>query len=135
VLNAFSFSTRNAAGEDAADFGGIRRLLDQLGIADFADHLEATCPRGEFRTAEDWFKAMQREFEKDFRPTATRFRNPPTILTDDVFARELEFEEWIDKIIAQALTRLEKIKKSKQQTSFREAQRLRRARRGESSAW
>jgi hypothetical protein len=132
VLNAFSFAIRHAAGEDAADSGGIRRCLDQLGgpFADFADHLEATCPRREFRTAEDWFKAMQKEFQKRLPPAAARFADPPTILTDDVFARELEFEEWIDKIIAQALTRLEKIKKSKQQTSFREAQRLGRARQG-----
>jgi len=114
--------------DGATHFGEVRQSLDQLG-GHFADHLNAKCPRREFRTAEDWFKAMQKEFQKRLPPAATRFADPPTILTDDVLARELEFEEWIDKIIAQALTRLEKIKKSKQQTSFREAQRLRRARR------
>ena len=140
-LNAFSILIEDAAEEDAGDFREIRRRLDQLGgpFADFADHLEAKCPRREFRTNWDWIRAMQTEFQKSLPPAATRVGDRPdgllvthwsAVLTDHVFARELEFEERIDRMIERALTRLEKIKKSKQQTSFREAQRLRRARRG-----
>jgi len=86
---------------------------------------------------------MQEEVQKVLLPAATRFGDPPdevliqqssAILTDDVFARDLEGEERIGRLVDQALGRLEKIKlektkKSNQQTSFREAQRLRRARR------
>ena len=137
-LNAFSVLIGGLAEKDAGDFKEIRRQLEQLAggrFVEIADHLEAKCPRREFRTQWDWVFALRKEVQIF---AATRIGDRPdeglkqssTVLTDDVFARELEFEEWIDKIIAQALTRLEKIKKSKQQTSFREAQRLSRARRG-----
>lgn len=131
ILNALRIEINYAAEQDAGDFREIRRHLDKWGrpFARLADHLEAKCPRREFRSKWDWIKAMQSEFQIRLPPAATRSADPPTILTDDVFARELEFEEWIDKIIAQALTRLEKIKKSKQQTSFSEAQRRSRAHR------
>ena len=121
----------------ATHFGEVRQSLDQLG-GHFADHLDAKCPREKFQTLEDWVKAMQEEVQKVLLPAATRFGDPPdevliqqssAILTDDVFARELGFEERIDRKLEQARAELEKIKKSKQQTSFREAQRLRRARR------
>jgi hypothetical protein len=120
----------------ATHFGEVRQSLDQLG-GHFADHLDAKCPREKFQTPEDWVKAMQEEVQKVLLPAAARFGRPPdevlieqssAILTDDVFARELGFEERIDRKLEQARAELEKIKKSKQQTSFREAQRLRRAR-------
>lgn len=131
ALNAFFHAI-----DGATYFGEVRQWLGRLG-AHFADHLDAKCPKHKFKTVEDWVKAMQEEVQKVLLPAATRFRDPPdealiqqssAILTDDVFARELEFEERIDRMIEQARARLEKIKKSKQQTSFREAQR--RARRG-----
>jgi hypothetical protein len=85
---------------------------------------------------------MQEEVQKVLLPAATRFGDPPdgglmlieqssAILTDDVFARDLEVEERIGRLIDQALGRLEKLektKKSNQQNSFREAQRLSRRR-------
>jgi hypothetical protein len=46
------------------------------------------------------------------------------ILTDDVFARELEFEERIDRTIEQTLDRLEKVKAAKRRVSFLESQRF-----------
>jgi hypothetical protein len=139
VLNAICIEIDHAARKDAGDFREIRRCLEPWGVADFADHLEATCPRREFRSEWDWIKAMQTELKKNLPPAATRVGNPPdevlfkqssAIVTDDVLARELEFEQLNNRILEQALTQLEKIKKSKQQTSFREAQRLDRARRG-----
>jgi hypothetical protein len=133
ALNAFFHAI-----DGATHFGEVWQSLNRLG-GHFADHLDANCPRRKFGTPEDWVKAMQEEVQKVLLPAATRFADPPdevlieqssAILTDDVFARELEFEELNNRMLEQALTRLQKIKKSKQQTSFREAQRLRRARRG-----
>ena len=118
--------------DGSTHFGEVRQSLDQLG-GHFADHLNAKCPRPEFRTLEDWVKAMQEEVLKVLLPAAARFGRPPdevlvkhssAVLTDDVLAGELESEERNDRMIEQSLTRLEKIKKSKQQTSFREAQRF-----------
>jgi len=132
ALNAFFHAI-----DGATHFGEVRQSLDQLG-GHFADHLDAKCPREKFQTLEDWVKAMQEEVQKVLLPAAARFGRPPdevlieqssAILTDAVLTHELESEERIDRLLEQALTRLEKIKKSKQQTSFREAQRLSRARR------
>jgi hypothetical protein len=139
ILNTFSVLIGHFAEKDAGDFKEIRRQLEQLAggrFVEIADHLEAKCPRREFRTEWDWVFALQKEVQIfaatriGDRPDEGLIQQSSTVLTDDVFARELEFEEWIDKIIAQALTRLEKIKKSKQQTLFREAQRLGGARQG-----
>ena len=66
-------------------------------------------------------------------PAATRLANVPdikqssAILTDDMFARELEFEARIDKTIEQTLDCLEKAKAAKRRVSFREAQRFSRS--------
>jgi hypothetical protein len=123
--------------QDATISEEIRRgvaLLDGL----FAGHLGRECPREKFDTDQEWVKAMQEEAEKVLMPMATRFGNPPdevlmmrsaAILTDDRFSRELEFEERIDRMLWQAIGQLEKIKKSKQQTSFRQARRFGRAKR------
>jgi hypothetical protein len=130
ALNAFIHAISGAT-----HLREVARSLGQLG-GRFADHLIAECPSGKFGTVQDWVMALQEEVEKVLMPAAVRFGRPPdevlikessAVLTDDVFARELEFEEHIDRMIQQALARLEKIKKSKQQTSFREAQRFRRA--------
>jgi hypothetical protein len=143
ALNAFFHRI-----DGATHFEEVWQSLGRLG-GHFADHLDAKCPRREFQTLEDWIKAMQEEVQKVLLPAATRFGDPPdevliqqssAILTDDVFARDLEVEERIGRLVDQALGRLEKIKlekikKSNQQTSFREAQRLSRARRKKSSAW
>jgi hypothetical protein len=136
LLNHVSILVGHAAQQDTGDFKEIRRHLEQWGgpFAELADALAAKCPRREFRTEWEWVFALQREIKKasvvGYPPDEGLIQRSSTVLTDDVFARELEFEEWIDKIIEQARVRLENIKKSKQQTSFREAQRLRRARRG-----
>jgi hypothetical protein len=133
ALNAFFHAI-----DGATHFGEVRRSLGRLG-GHFADHLDAECPRRKFQAVEDWVKAMQEEVQKVLLPAATRFKDPPdevrieqssAVLTDDVFARELEFEELNNRILEQALARLERIKRSKRQTSFREAQRFGRTHQG-----
>jgi hypothetical protein len=78
-------------------------------------------------------KALQEEVQKVLIPAATRFGRPPdevlikqtsAVLTDDAFARELEFEERIDRKLEQTLDRLEKVKAAKRRVSFREVQRF-----------
>jgi hypothetical protein len=130
ALNAFHHAI-----DGAKDYSEIWRSLARLG-GHFADHLDAKCPKGKFPTPEAWVKAMQEEIKKVLMPSATRFGETPdevlikqssAILTDDTFARELEFEERIDRTIEQALERLERAKAAKRQVSFREAQRFSRS--------
>ncbi|MGY8678210.1 hypothetical protein Q2941_10365 [Bradyrhizobium sp. UFLA05-153] len=130
ALNAFYHAI-----DGAVSFPEIRRTLDQLG-GHFADHLHAKCPKGEFGTPQEWVKALQEEVQKVLIPAATRFGCPPdevlikqssAVLTDDAFARELEFEERIDRKLEQTLDRLEKVKAAKRRVSFHEAQRFNRS--------
>jgi hypothetical protein len=118
----------------AKSMGEIRWLLDRLG-GHSADHLKAKCPRGAFQTRDEWVKAMQKEVQEVLMPAAAPFSPPDEVLikrssallTDDVFARELEFEERDDRRIEQTLDRLEKVKAAKRRVSFREAQRFSRS--------
>jgi hypothetical protein len=118
----------------AKSIGEIRWLLDRL-EGRFADHLKAKCPRRVFPTLDEWVKAMRKEVQEVLMPVPARFspsdelliKRSSTLLTDDVFARELEFEERIDRRIEQTLDRLEKVKAAKRPVSFREAQRFSRS--------
>jgi len=128
ALNAF----HDAIG-GAKSFLEIQVGLDQLGEGHFARHLNDECPRANFQTPKAWAKALQKEIKKVLMPAATRLGKLPeimqssAILSDDLFARELEFEARIDRTIEQALDRLEKVKAAKRRVSFREAQRFSRS--------
>jgi hypothetical protein len=114
----------------------IRLCLASLG-GPFAAHLKENCPEEKFGTVEEWVKAMQAEVRTVLLPASTRFGQPPdevlikhasAVLTDDAFARELEFEDRIDRKLEQTLDRLAKVKAARQGGSFREAQRCSRSR-------
>ena len=56
-------------------------------------------------------------------PDEVLIKHASAVLTDDALARELEFEDRIDRKLEQTLDRLAKVKAAKQGGSFREAQR------------
>jgi hypothetical protein len=110
----------------------LERFLGRLG-GHLADHLAAKCPKRNFATAELWVDAMKREVEEVLIPAAERFGTPPDevliaqsaeVLTDDLFARELEFEERIDAIMERAFDGLAKVKATKRQVTLREVRRF-----------
>jgi hypothetical protein len=109
----------------ATVFEEIQQGLDQL-PKHFADYLNFECPRCDFREPVEWAKAMQKVVREAFMPflRLVAITIASTVFKDEVFARELEFEERIDKTIEQTLNRLEKVKAAKRQVSFREAQRF-----------
>jgi hypothetical protein len=109
----------------------IRLCVASLG-GRFAAHLKEKCPEGKFGTVEEWVTAMQAEVRTVLLPASKRCGPPPdevlikrasAVLTDDALARELEFEDRIDRKLEQTLDRLAKVKAAKQPASFREAQR------------
>jgi hypothetical protein len=113
----------------------LERALGQLG-GHLADHLAKKCPRRRFATTEAWVSAMRTEIEGVLMPAVTRFGSPPdevligqaaAVLTDEAFARELEFERQLDRELEQAIDRLLKIKEKKRRITFRDAQRFDRA--------
>ena len=114
----------------------VDRALQGLG-AYLAGHLNTKRPREDFRSTKAWISALKKEVEQVLLPSATRFGTKPldvlmleasTILTDDLFARELEFEERIDRMIERTLDRLAKEKAADRQRSFRDSHRFNRTR-------
>ncbi len=114
----------------------VRQALRTLG-GYFAEYLNTIRPRKNFRNTRAWIAALQKEVEQVLMPWVAGFGTKGSdlemwatsaILTDDLFARELEFEERIDSAIAQALDRLAKEKAAKPQRSFRDRQRFDRSR-------
>lgn len=99
-----------------------------------ANHLRNRCRRQSFETAEAWIEALRMETISMYRQ-ASRFGSPPdevlmnqsaAVLTDEVLARQLEFEARIDAELTRAVDRLVKIKAAKRQITFREVQRFNR---------
>jgi hypothetical protein len=116
----------------AMSFEEVQQSLDQLGACapHFAAHLLFEYPRGNFRESEEWVRAMQELNERLMLSITLReVAVTPAAITDDVFARELEFEARSDRTIEQTLDRLEKVKAAKRRVSFREAQRFDRSHR------
>jgi hypothetical protein len=112
----------------------LRRMLGRLG-GHFAEHLRNKCPKPKFKVTKAWVKAMRREIENVLMPAATRFGSPPdevlmsqsaAFLTDEVFARELEFEKQLEAELKEARNQLFEIKKAKRQIQFREIRRFER---------
>lgn len=110
----------------------IQQCLDAL-QSHHAAHLEAKCPKENYPTPEAWSQALQKEIREILTPDAERFGEKPSIvlitevsaiLRDDLFARELECEERIDKAMEHALERLAKVKAAKRKGAYREVQRL-----------
>jgi len=116
---------------DATSFEEIQQSLDQLD-EHYADCLKFTCPRDNFREPRQWVNAMQKVVREAMRPLITLSGSAiaSAVLTDDVIARELEFEARIDRILEQTLDRLERAKAAKRRVSFREAQRFSRSHSG-----
>jgi hypothetical protein len=106
----------------------IQQALDKLPRL-YADYLNLECPRDNFRKPVEWVEAMQEVVREALLPGVRLFALgiSSSVITDDVFARELEFEERIDRTLEKTLDRLEKVKATKGRVSFREAQRLSRS--------
>ncbi|MCK1353577.1 hypothetical protein IVB56_21415 [Bradyrhizobium sp. CW7] len=89
-------------------------------------HLSEHCPRYKFRTTKAWIKALRREVEKKFLPALAppceevRMMMAAEFLTDDVLARELEFERQCDAMFDRALDRLTRLKAAKRRLSLQE---------------
>jgi hypothetical protein len=103
----------------------IQQALDKLPRL-YADYLNLVCPRDNFRKPVEWVEAMQEMVREALMPGVHLFALgiSSSVITDDVFARELEFEARIDGMLEKTLDRLEKVKATKRRVSFREAQRL-----------
>jgi hypothetical protein len=108
-----------------------RWLLVLLGKG-LAEELERKCARRKFATPKRWIKALRSEAFKLYG-RACRFGPPAdealinqsaAFLTDEVFARELEFEARIDAELDKALKRLFAIRAAKRQISFRARERF-----------
>ena len=95
--------------------------------------LTTKCPRKQFSSVAAWVDALKVQIDTVLMPAATRLGDPPrellidrsaAVLNDELFARELEFEERIDATLHRALDRLEKIRAAKQRITFLEARRF-----------
>ena len=110
--------------DGVTDFEEIQKSLDQLPRSFSSLLLNFDCPRGNFREPSQWVEAMQKMVRKVLMPWlalgAVGIQSP--VFTHEVFARELEFEDRIDRILEQTLDRLYKVKAAKRRVSFREAQ-------------
>jgi hypothetical protein len=117
--------------EGVKGFEEIQQSLDQLPWH-FAGFLNFDCPKTNFREPVEWANAMRKVVREGLMPWVRlgAVGIASTAHKDEVFARELEFEERIDRIIERTLDRLEKVKAAKRQVSFREAQRFGRSHSG-----
>jgi hypothetical protein len=116
---------------DEKDEYKVRLALVQLGY--FGRRLLEDCPQHQFPTTEDWVKAVLHQIENVWIPEVTRFGPPPdevlmkgsaAVLTDELFALELQFEERIDAMMERALDRLAKEKARKHQITLGEVRRF-----------
>jgi hypothetical protein len=110
----------------------IKRELDRVKDP-LADRLRREFPRKKFKDTKAWAEAMSNEIEKvflpgDMRPSsrpeeALRFPEP---ISDELFDRELVFEERNQAALQRAINRLLEFKKAKRQVRFPAIQRFER---------
>ena len=108
----------------------IKRELDRL-RGPLADRLRREFPRKQFKDAKAWAEAMSNEIEKFFLPAAMgspsrpeekpRF---PESVSDELFDRELAFEERNQAALKRAIDLLLELKNTKRPISFRAIQRF-----------
>jgi hypothetical protein len=110
----------------------IKRSLKDLG-GYFEHHLTTKCPKKKFPSVAAWVDALKVQIDTVLMPAATRLGDPSrevlidrsaAVLDDELFARELEFEERIDATLHRALDRLERIRAAKRRITFLEARRF-----------
>jgi hypothetical protein len=108
----------------------IKRELDRL-RGPLADRLRREFPGKQFKDAKAWAEAMSNEIEKFFLPAAMgspsrpeeepRF---PESVSDELFDRELAFEERNQAALKRAIDLLLELKNTKRPISFRAIQRF-----------
>ena len=111
----------------------IKRELDRL-RGPLADRLRSEFPRRKFNGTKAWAEAMSKEIEKVFLPRRKgspsrpeeepRFPEP---VSDELFDRELAFEERNQAALKRNIDLLLELKNTKRPISFRAIQRFERS--------
>jgi hypothetical protein len=97
----------------------------------FEYHLKTRCPRTKFNSVAEWVEALKSEVDTVLKPVDDRIGASRIVFVkrsaapdNELFARELEFEERNDAMLYRALDRLEKIRAAKRQITFAEVRRF-----------